>query len=122
MQGHVLRACNIPWDFFSYGEKINDVQDPRRKFTNRKGHEITMLEVICEVNTFFSSCFHECPHNIYLQKLDCAVDLLNPPDMSWGTVVNGTATGKIREIVDGNADLAVGAMVLDAKRLLVRSQ
>ena len=54
-----------------------------------------------------------------LQKLDCRLEYTNPPDFKWGSVINGSATGMFKELVEDRVDIVLGATILYDSRILV---
>ncbi len=47
---------------------------------------------------------------LFSQKLDCNIVFINPEELSWGAIVNGSATGLLKDIVEDRTDLALGAV------------
>ncbi|XP_068217688.1 uncharacterized protein [Palaemon carinicauda] len=50
------------------------------------------------------------------QALNFTYRLVVPPDGEWGRPINGTWTGKVGEIIKGNADIAIGGLVYTKER------
>ncbi len=51
--------------------------------------------------------------------LDFRYTITNPPDLAFGSLVNGVWTGQIGEVANGHVDFIIGVFVITADRLEV---
>ena len=54
--------------------------------------------------------------NALAQYVNFQIDYTSPPDGDWGTVVNGSWTGLIKQLMDGDADIAIGCVTITSAR------
>jgi len=101
LSGCKLRVGNMPYDYYTIAKEAENPASPRHFYTERRGFDVWILE-------------HAG------LKLGCRFEYLNPPDFTWGQIVEGQFSGMVGDLVREEVDVITGGITIHLKRANVR--